>query len=478
MINRLSDQELRAIVTSALRGSRDSIKNLLKYYTADMYFVSRLYLDDKETAKSSEQKALRSALSILGESLNSSDITDWMMKQVRQEALTKLMPIQTTSAYGLYYDSSDEYPTNEDVIAFDENECRVRILKALDKVTEPERAVLALRFFDHMSIDEIAASLMISPEEVRSLLVSGKAGLRNSGTSIGTLIALCDRVNPENYTAEANAADHEPEITAEPVMAAVAEPKQSEILLEDAPAERPVREEIYTRQETVQPEPVIAKPKPEAPLLEEVPQESELPGIVETPASEPQIVEEPEAVKAVETVDEQPLSYNDAEEEKPVRKKNKKSSHAFLKSILAILLGAVAAFGLYAYLFMNKPKPAANTNKPQTTETTEAPTEEKETETKQEETKEETKEETPAEQPETPAEPENDIIGTAEVIVDELRIRSNSGTDSAEVDVAVYGTVYDVYEVRSDNDYMWYRIGDDMWIADQQGEWVTYTPAE
>lgn len=477
MINRLSDQELRALVTSALRGSRDSIKDLLKYYTADMYFVSRLYLDDKETAKSSEQTALRSALKKLGESLNSSDITEWMVNLVRKEALSQLIPVRTTAAYSSYYDSSDEYPTREDVIAFDENECRVRILKALDKVTEPERAALALRFFDHMSIDEIAGALSVSPDESRSLLVSGKAGLRNSGTAIGTLMALCDRVNPERYTAETIVADHEPEITAEPAAAPAAKPAKDEIVLEEVPAQRPVHEEKETVLETVsaEAEPAVIS---EEPVMEETVRENELPDIVlpqEAPA-EPLIVEEPEAVKAVETVDEQPLSYNDAEEEKPVRRK-KKSSHAFLKSILAILLGAAAALGLYAYLFMNKPKPAANTNKPQAAET-EKPEEQQETETKQEETKEETKEETPAEQPEAPAEPENDIIGTAEVIVDELRIRSNSGTDSAEVDVAVYGTVYDVYEVRSDNDYMWYRIGDDMWIADQQGEWVTYTPAE
>ena len=46
-----------------------------------------------------------------------------------------------------------------------------------------------------------------------------------------------------------------------------------------------------------------------------------------------------------------------------------------------------------------------------------------------------------------------------------------------ELDVAEYGAVYDVYEVRTDAQYMWYRIGDDMWIADSEGEWVTFTPS-
>ena len=57
-MNILTDQELRALVASAMRGDREAITSLLKYYTPALYFVSRLYLGDKETAKKSEQQAL------------------------------------------------------------------------------------------------------------------------------------------------------------------------------------------------------------------------------------------------------------------------------------------------------------------------------------------------------------------------------------------------------------------------------------
>lgn len=484
MINRLSDQELRAIVSSAIHGNREAITELLKYYTADMYFVSRLYLDNKETAKKSEQKALRTALQRLGESLNAPDITGWMINIVRKEALRQLTPVRTSSAYSSYYDSSDEYPTREDVMAFDEDECRIRILKALDQITEPERAVVAMRFFDHMSIDEIAKSLMVSLDEARSLLVSGKAGLRNSGTAIGTLMALCERVNPDTYPTEAIVIEEPRKVEELPAEAVAAKPVVTETPA--APVHEPEPEPEHNEQiilpepeETPAPQaedehPIILEapePAPETPVNPE-PEESELPEIA---------VAEP-VIKEVQTEAEQPRVLEEPEEERKMPVRKKKKSHVLLKSLIAILLGAAAGLGLYLYLVINKPKPYQPQTKPQVTEKEETTDkqEEKPAETKTEETK--TEETKPAEtQPENkPAETQpadNGVIGTAEVIVDQLRIRAGSGTGFDELDVAEYGAVYDVYEVRSDAQYMWYRIGDDMWIADSEGEWVTFTPS-
>ena len=488
MINRLSDQELRAIVSSAIHGNRDAITELLKYYTADMYFVSRLYLDNKETAKKSEQKALRTALQRLGESLNAPDITEWMVSIVRKEALRQLTPVRTSAAYSSYYDSSDEYPTREDAMAFDEDECRIRILKALDQITEPERAVVAMRFFDHMSIDEIAKSLMVSLDEARSLLVSGKAGLRNSGTAVSTLMALCERVNPDTYTTEAIVIDEPREVEELPAEAAAAKPVVAETPA--APVHEPEHsEQIVLPEPEETPTPQVAdehpiilevpEPAPETPVIPE-PEENELPEIA---VAEPVAIPEPEPViKEVQTAVEQPRVLEEPEEERKMPVRKKKKSHILLKSLIAILLGAAAGFGLYLYLVMNKPKPYQPQTKPQTTEKEETTDkqEEKPAETKTEETK--TEETKPAEtQPESqPAETQpadNGVIGTAEVIVDQLRIRAGSGTGFDELDVAEYGAVYDVYEVRTDAQYMWYRIGDDMWIADSEGEWVTFTPS-
>lgn len=467
MANRLTDQELRTLAAKALRGDRDSVTAFLKYYTADMYYVSRLYLKDKDTAKKAVQQGLRKGLQKLGDSLKTPDITEWITGLVRQESLSALKPLRTTASYSSYYDSSDEIPAREDVLAFTEEECRIRILKALDKIAEPERAAVALRFFDHMNIDEISSMLEVSADEARSLLVSGKAGIRNAGIPVETLTALCERVNPEKsqtaYTAD--------EIVIE-------EPAQETAAVSSSGQYRHARRQTsYTEEpakaaERKESEPILAEPE-EMPADPEPVQAEE----IQIPAAEPEpvIIPEPE-VRQTQTTEEV--------NEMPVHKRKKKKSHVLLKSLLAILLGAAAAFGLYAYLFMNKPKPASAAKpaaEPAAETETEKQTTEKPAETEKEQTAETAPASAPAEKPaETPAEPENtnSVIGTAEVIVDELRIRSGSGTGFEEVDVAPYGAVYDVYEARGDSQYMWYRIGDDMWIADSEGSWVTFTPAE
>ena len=465
MTNRISDEELREIVKSALRGNRDSVTELLRCYTADMYFISRLYLEDKDEAKKSEQQALRKALQKLKESLNSDDITEWFQTIVREEALEQLKPVSTTEAFTAYYDTTDEYPTPEDVIAFSEDECQVRILKVLDRIDEPDRAAMALRFFDHMSVDEIADELSVTPDGARSLLVSGKSTLTKLNFPVSTLMALCERINPDTYKARAAVEDpvfEEPELPKE-------EPS-FEIEAEEVPAEEeePVlrRRRPYETASAAQPKETAEQPKQEPVLKETVVQEEETPvPQAPTPVEEPVITAEPAAAAVTE------------EPEMPVRKKKK--SHTFLKSILAILLGAVAALGLYWYLFMNKPKPAVPAQSQQAVpaETqTENPEEKKEDteETKQEETK----PAEPEQQAEEPAADTGSKVGTAEVIVDEIRVRTGPGTGFDEAgEGVVYGEVFDVYDVSSDNDYMWYRIGDDMWIADYQGEWVNFTPA-
>jgi len=69
--------------------------------------------------------------------------------------------------------------------------------------------------------------------------------------------------------------------------------------------------------------------------------------------------------------------------------------------------------------------------------------------------------------------PDNSL-GKAEVIVDDLRIRTGAGLDFDQVSMTYSGTVYDVYEIEENNGYTWYRIGENRWIADD-GYFVRYT---
>lgn len=65
--------------------------------------------------------------------------------------------------------------------------------------------------------------------------------------------------------------------------------------------------------------------------------------------------------------------------------------------------------------------------------------------------------------------------GTVTVKVTNLNIRRGPGTDYDKNGFAAPGILYDVYEVTLNGGYTWYRIGENEWIADKNGEWVDYS---
>lgn len=69
----------------------------------------------------------------------------------------------------------------------------------------------------------------------------------------------------------------------------------------------------------------------------------------------------------------------------------------------------------------------------------------------------------------------NTKIGSVKVKVDGLRIRTQASVSSAQAGNAQSGKTYDVYEKTTAGGYTWYRIGENQWIADENGGWTDFT---
>ncbi|MDO4521317.1 MAG: sigma-70 family RNA polymerase sigma factor, partial [Erysipelotrichaceae bacterium] len=197
MENVQTEQEIRELVEQAAGGSREAIASLLKAYTSDMYFVTRLYVGDKETAKSSEQTALRSALRNLKDSASAESFGDWLTDIVRNTALNNIPEISVSSDSDLKYTNKDEIPDTKIQLPADADECKIRILHALDSLPSSERAAAALRYYDLLSLDEISEKLNVSKDDTRKLLASAKKILADSDTGVSALLALASKVNPK-----------------------------------------------------------------------------------------------------------------------------------------------------------------------------------------------------------------------------------------------------------------------------------------
>lgn len=73
----------------------------------------------------------------------------------------------------------------------------------------------------------------------------------------------------------------------------------------------------------------------------------------------------------------------------------------------------------------------------------------------------------------------NDCFGTLTVEADEINIRDCENTDGSIVGTARKGETYKVYSISFPNvysgGYTWYNIGELEFIADKDGEWLSYT---
>ncbi len=68
----------------------------------------------------------------------------------------------------------------------------------------------------------------------------------------------------------------------------------------------------------------------------------------------------------------------------------------------------------------------------------------------------------------------NAYIGTAMVRAENLNIREEPDENAAKAGKTEQYEYYNVYETTENGGYTWYRIGERMWIADKDGEWVYY----
>lgn len=66
------------------------------------------------------------------------------------------------------------------------------------------------------------------------------------------------------------------------------------------------------------------------------------------------------------------------------------------------------------------------------------------------------------------------IIGSAKIKVNGLRIRKDASLNSDKAGTAVYGKSYSVYDTKTADGYTWYQIGDNQWVADNGGNWLDY----
>lgn len=75
------------------------------------------------------------------------------------------------------------------------------------------------------------------------------------------------------------------------------------------------------------------------------------------------------------------------------------------------------------------------------------------------------------------AAPDGSAIGSAVIMEDLINVRTMPDTDAPILGVVEKETSHDVFEIRENDGYVWYRIGSEEWIADGGG-WLSFTEGD
>ena len=431
-------ENIRNLVNAAVAGDRNAINEILKRYTSEMYFVTRLYVNNREDARNAEQFALRSAIRRLAESNDADNFEDWLSEIVRDEALHQVVPVDTRTLRNLPYTTDDEKADNSAEYTYNMEECRIRILHVLDKLPEAERAVAALYLYDGMSIADVAQKLYLSEREVESLLTSAKTKINQTDIPLSSFLALVQRLKPaaevteilpiagvskeeDNQFSMTKEVENEIESfeedrpqeikdainegTVEEVVDYVEEPKEEVVptpILADEKIDFPkevevetpivekvkempaVDEEDYTKESVIEESTPIVEEKNDAIVKTELPEAE--PVVVEKetlPIAEPVEIEKPEVKEEVVPTTNRSFQEEKVEvenvkpiKEEPTRVAKPKRKVNPLRFLLVLLLALLLIFGGYYLFFSKDKKPAAPASNQETTTETNTTTEE------------------------------------------------------------------------------------------------------
>lgn len=434
--NKYSQEDVRIILRAALKGDREAAVSLLQNYTNEMYFAARLYLEDKTDAKKTVQLAFNTAYTRLHEAEEEQDFARWLRSIVRECAIKRISPLQAEIAEVPY--TTDDETVSNDISLPDEKTCRKYLLQGFGVFTPEERIVMAMRYYDYLTIDRIAEILNTSRGHVEDWLSCGKEALHRSGILIGRIIALINAINDVPEIVQE--ASYEPRHAS----AAVAFPEDPDNENTSFRNFRDLSHEPLPETEEKKEEPVQSK-------VEESKETIVLPRMseVRAPKVEP-IVEKDE-----------PVDNDDDDEEE---EENTVVTTVIIVISLLILLSAGIFFlyqfkpGLFSWVpFLN------SSEVEQVPQGTTVPDETPVVET------------TPdTEHPAASVQPETTSLGTVTVAVDSLNVRSSAAMDGEIVGTVALNEQYQVLETYNDGTQNWYRIGEGQWITDGGLGYVSY----
>ena len=211
------DESLSALVAKAKSGDQEAFSELYNKTSAELYRSIRAMTRDEDLSWDIQQDSYLRAFQSLDKLENDEAFLPWLRRiaaNVTATKMSKRLPVTFTDLAGDSEDAAipelpDLNPASQPELSLDRKETSRLVQEILSKLPEGQQMILGMRYYDELSVKEIAQLLKLSDGTVKAALFQGrkkvetavraleKQGVKLYGLSpVAFLVALMRRMEP------------------------------------------------------------------------------------------------------------------------------------------------------------------------------------------------------------------------------------------------------------------------------------------
>lgn len=178
-------QKQRSLLERARAQEQDALEEIYNQSCSAVYRVIKVLIKEEDTVYDILQDTYIKAFTRLDQLQDESKLVPWLktianntakdwLKKSKPILFTDMSADKETDVFSFEESIEDERKDVNPEIAIDEQEVRRLIFEILDQIPEEQRMIIGMFYYEEMSVKDIASTLGISDNTVKSRLAYGR----------------------------------------------------------------------------------------------------------------------------------------------------------------------------------------------------------------------------------------------------------------------------------------------------------------
>jgi RNA polymerase sigma-70 factor (ECF subfamily) len=183
LIERMTEAQPSWLISECIAGNEAAIEMFVRQYETGVFRLALSIVGDQAEANEITQETFISALRSLNSYQETKSLKAWLYTIALNHSRSHLRKRKTLERLRTTLNSIFRVETQKQTLPEEsaiQNEKEAEIWKVLNKLDEPFRIVVILRYFHELSINEISKILSINEGTIHSRLHTARERLRNA----------------------------------------------------------------------------------------------------------------------------------------------------------------------------------------------------------------------------------------------------------------------------------------------------------